>query len=133
MIFASQQSNIFFQNEQPIPLTIPKEDGAISEQERHDSGLFDEYGSGLGLMAGNGSSNEAQEAAFDRVAAEEVNLNLHWVTHPAEDIDIIPTLLVIVTRWIIVDTYLVIVLGYLHRYHDHRDLAELPVSGLSQE
>ena len=28
--------------------------------------MFDEYGSGLGLMAGNGSSNEAQEAAFDR-------------------------------------------------------------------
>ena len=55
-----------YENEQPIPLTIPKEDGAISEQERHDSGLFYEYGSGLGLMAGNGSSNEAQEAAFDR-------------------------------------------------------------------
>ena len=55
-----------YENEQPILLTIPKEDGAISEQERHDSSLFDEYGSGLGLMAGNGSSNEAQEAAFDR-------------------------------------------------------------------
>ena len=55
-----------YENEQPIPLTIPKEDGAISEQERHDSSLFDEYGSGLGLMAGGGPSNEAQEAAFDR-------------------------------------------------------------------
>ena len=55
-----------YENEQPIPLTIPKEDGAISEQERHDSGLFDEYGSGLGLMSGGGPSNEAQEAAFDR-------------------------------------------------------------------
>ena len=52
--------------EQPILLTIPKEDGAISEQDRHDSRLFDEYGSGLGLMAGGGPSNEAQEAAFDR-------------------------------------------------------------------
>jgi len=52
-----------YENEQPIPL---KEDGAISEQERHDSGLFDEYGSGLGLMAGGSSSNEAQEAAFDK-------------------------------------------------------------------
>ena len=38
----------------------------MPEQERHDSGLFDEYGSGLGLMSGGGSSNEAQEAAFDR-------------------------------------------------------------------
>lgn len=55
-----------YENEHPIPLTIPKEDGTISEQEFHGSGLFDEYGSGLGLMAGNGSSNEAQEAAFDR-------------------------------------------------------------------
>ena len=55
-----------YENEHPIPLTIPKEDGTISEQELHGSGLFDEYGSGLGLMAGNGSSNEAQETAFDR-------------------------------------------------------------------
>lgn len=38
----------------------------MPEQEYQGSGLFDEYGSGLGLMAGNGSSNEAQEAAFDR-------------------------------------------------------------------
>ena len=55
-----------YENEQPIPLTIPKEDGTISEQKYQGSGLFDEYGSGLGLMAGGGSSNEAQEAAFDR-------------------------------------------------------------------
>lgn len=55
-----------YENEQPIPLAIPKEDGTISEQELHVSGLFDEYGSGLGLMAGGSSSNEAQEAAFDR-------------------------------------------------------------------
>ena len=44
-----------YENEHPIPLTIPKEDGTISEQEFHGSGLFDEYGSGLGLMAGGGS------------------------------------------------------------------------------
>ena len=55
-----------YENEQPIPLTIPKEDGTMPEQEYHGSGLFDEYGSGLGLMAGGGPSNEAQEAAFDR-------------------------------------------------------------------
>ena len=55
-----------YENEHPIPLTIPKEDGTISEQELHGSGLLDEYGSGLGLMAGGGSSNEAREAAFDR-------------------------------------------------------------------
>ena len=55
-----------YENEQPIPLTIQKEDGTMPELEYHGSGLFDEYGSGLGLMAGNGSSNEAQETAFDR-------------------------------------------------------------------
>ena len=55
-----------YENEQPIPLAIPKEEDSGLEQELQGSGLFDEYGSGLGLMAGNGSSNEAQEAAFDR-------------------------------------------------------------------
>jgi len=55
-----------YENEQPIPLTIPKENGTMLEQEYQGSGLFDEYGSGLGLMSGGGSSNEAQEAAFDR-------------------------------------------------------------------
>ena len=55
-----------YENEQPIPLTIPKEDVTMPEQEYHGSGMFDEYGSGLGLMAGGGPSNEAQEAAFDR-------------------------------------------------------------------
>ena len=53
-----------YENEQPIPLTIPKEDGTMPELEYHGSGLFDEYGIGLGLMAGNGSSNEAQEACL---------------------------------------------------------------------
>ena len=38
----------------------------MPEQEYQGSGLFDEDGSGLGLMSGGGSSNEAQEAAFDR-------------------------------------------------------------------
>ena len=55
-----------YENEQPIPLTIPKEDGVVLEQELQGSGLFDEYGSGLGLMSGGGPSNEAQEATFDR-------------------------------------------------------------------
>ena len=55
-----------YENEQPIPLTIPKENGTMPEQEYQGSGLFDEDGSGLGLMAGNGSSNEAKEASFDR-------------------------------------------------------------------
>ena len=55
-----------YENEQPIWMNIPKEGNTASEQEHQSSNLFDEYGSGLGLMAGGGSSNEAQEAAFDR-------------------------------------------------------------------
>ena len=55
-----------YENTQPIPLTIPKEESIITEQEFQSPGLFDEYGSGLGLMTGGGSSNEAQEAAFDK-------------------------------------------------------------------
>ena len=58
--------SLHYENEQPIPLTIPTEDGVVLEKELQSSGLFDEYGSGLGLMSGGGSSNEAQEAAFDR-------------------------------------------------------------------
>ena len=57
---------LLYKNEQPIPLTIPEEEYAISEQKFQGADLFDEYGSGLGLMVGGGSSNEAQEAAFDR-------------------------------------------------------------------
>ena len=55
-----------YENEQPMPLTLPKEEGATMEQEQEAAGLFDEYGSGLGLMSGAGSSNELQEAAFDK-------------------------------------------------------------------
>ena len=55
-----------YENKQPIPLTIPKAEGTVSEQGLQGSGLFDEYGSGLGLMAGGSSSKEAQETAFDR-------------------------------------------------------------------
>ena len=55
-----------YENEQPVWINIPKEGNTASEQEHQNSNLFDEYGSGLGLMAGGGSSNEAQEAAFDR-------------------------------------------------------------------
>ena len=59
-----------YENEQPIPLTIPKEDGTMPEQEYHGSGLFDEYGSGLGLMAGGSPSNEAQELHLTENYAE---------------------------------------------------------------
>ncbi len=54
---------------------------------------------------------EAEGCCEDRVAAEEVNLNLHRISHPAEDIDVVPAFLVVVARGIVVDTYLVVVVG----------------------
>lgn len=56
---------------------------------------------------------EQQWSSEDRVAAEEVDLDLHRIAHPSEDVDVVPSLLVVVARWIIVDTYLVIVLCIL--------------------
>lgn len=53
-----------YENEQPMPLTVFKKEETT--QELSGSGLFDEYGSGLGLMSGSSSSNESQEAAFDK-------------------------------------------------------------------
>ena len=39
----------------------------------------------------------------DRVAAKEIDLNLHLVAEPAKDVDIVPTFLVITTRWVVVN------------------------------
>ena len=55
-----------YENEQPIPLTIPRQESTMPEHDLQNAGLFDEYGSGLGLMSAAGSSNESQEAAFDK-------------------------------------------------------------------
>jgi len=54
---------------------------------------------------------KAEGRGKDRVAAEEVDLYLHRVAHPAEDVDIVPSLLVVVARGIVVDAYLVVVVG----------------------
>ena len=56
---------------------------------------------------------EQQWSSKDRVAAEEVDLDLHRITHPSEDVDVVPSLLVVVARWIIVDANLMIILGVL--------------------
>ena len=52
---------------------------------------------------------KAKRSSEDRVAAEEVGLDLHWRAHPTEDVDVVPTFLVVVARWIVVDTYFVVV------------------------
>ena len=51
---------------------------------------------------------EQQRCCEDGVAAEEVDLYLHRIAHPAEYVEIIPSLLIIIARWIIVDTHLVV-------------------------
>src|SRR6185437_12996783 len=51
---------------------------------------------------------ERQRSCEDRVTAEEINLELHGITQPAEDIDIVPTLFVITAWGVIVDTNLVV-------------------------
>ena len=56
---------------------------------------------------------ETERSGKDRVAAEEVDLDLHRIAHPTEDVDIVPSLLVVVARWIIVDANLMIILGVL--------------------
>ena len=54
---------------------------------------------------------KTQRSSEDRVAAKEVDLDLHWVTHPTEDINVIPTFFVVIARWIIIDTNFVVVVG----------------------
>lgn len=44
-----------------------------------------------------------QGGSKDRVTTQEVNLDLHGVTHPAEDVNVVPTLFVVTTRWVVVD------------------------------
>ena len=51
---------------------------------------------------------EGQRRGEDRVAAEEVDLQLHRVAEPAEDVDVVPTLLVVAARRVVVDAHLVV-------------------------
>src|SRR5438105_8566147 len=51
---------------------------------------------------------ERNRSSQNRIAAEKIHLDLHRITQPAEDIDVIPALFVIPTRRIIVDPHLVI-------------------------
>jgi hypothetical protein len=44
----------------------------------------------------------------DRVAAEEVDLHLHRVAEPAEQIDVVPALLLVAARRVVVDPDLVV-------------------------
>src|ERR1041385_1941840 len=41
----------------------------------------------------------------DRITTEKVDLDLHRITKPAEDVDIVPTFFVVATRGIVVDSH----------------------------
>src|SRR6185436_8307011 len=68
----------------------------------------------------------------NRVAAQEINLDLHGIAQPSEDIDVVPALFVIATRRVIIDANLVgelaVKLGIKLRLQDvlqHRQLGLL--------
>ena len=50
---------------------------------------------------------KAQGCCKDRVAAQEVDLDLHGIAHPAKDVNVVPALLVVVAGRVVVDAYLV--------------------------
>ena len=51
---------------------------------------------------------ENQRRGENRIAAEEIHLDLHFVAEPSENIDIVPALFVVAARRVIVDADLVI-------------------------
>ena len=51
---------------------------------------------------------EDERRGEDRIAAEEVDLQLHRVAHPAEEVDAVPALLVVATGRVVVDPHLVV-------------------------
>ena len=50
---------------------------------------------------------KAQGCCKNRVAAQEVDLDLHGIAHPAKDVDVVPSLLVVVAGRVVVNAYLV--------------------------
>ena len=64
-----------------------------------------------GSEVGEQHKVEQQRSGQNRVAAKEVNLDLHGVAHPAKDVDVVPTLFVIVAGRIIVDAHLVVIVA----------------------
>ena len=51
---------------------------------------------------------ERNRSGQDRVAAEEVDLELHRVAKPAEDVDVVPRFFLIAARRVVVDADLVV-------------------------
>ena len=51
---------------------------------------------------------ERDRSSEDRVTAKEVYLDFHRVTHPAEDVDIVPCFFIVLAGRIVIDAYLMI-------------------------
>ena len=75
---------------------------------------------------------ERDGSSKNGVTAQEVNLDFHRIAHPAENIDVVPCFLVILTRRIVVDAYLMINITVQVRIFlrfedivDNRQLADL--------
>ena len=72
-------------------------------------------------------SHEQREVEHDRrgenrIAAEEVDLDLHRVAHPPDDVDVVPAFLVVAARRIVVDAHdvreILVQVGILLRLQD---------------
>src|SRR5216683_1280866 len=50
----------------------------------------------------------------NRIAAQEINFNLHGITEPPEDVDVVPAFFVVSARRIVVDAHFVIDLAIQH-------------------
>ena len=72
---------------------------------------------------------EGERGGKDAVSTEEVDLDLHRIAEPTEDVDVVPAFLVVTTRRVVVDSHLVehvaVQLGELLRLKDVFEHAEL--------
>ena len=65
---------------------------------------------------------EQERCSENRVSAEEIDFDLHWIIHPSEDVNVVPSLLIVVAWRIIVDSYFMEIIGIkvrlfvLHKY-----------------
>ena len=59
---------------------------------------LDAMTAGAGSEVAQKHEVEAKGCCEDRVAAEEVDLDLHGIAHPTEDVDVVPSLLAVVAR-----------------------------------
>ena len=48
---------------------------------------------------------ENERRGQDRIAAEEIDLDLHLVAEPAKDVDVVPAFFVVAARRVIVDAH----------------------------